>query len=189
MARVIILIAGLPGAGKSVFSDIAKSMNIPVVVLGDIVRDEVRRRGLEITLENVLAVAQELREKLGKEALAVLAIDKIKHHLRHSCVVVVDGVRSPEEVQYIKRYVDAEVLTIAIHASPKTRFARLRSRGRTGDPRHWEEFTKRDVQELSWGIGNVIALADIIIVNEGSIEEFKKNVEELISKVIAEWCT
>lgn len=189
MPRVVMLVAGLPGSGKSIFSDVAKSLGIPVVVLGDIVRDEVRKKQLEPLLENILKVAQELREKLGKEAVAILAIDRIKEYLEEKCVVVVDGIRSLDEVKYIKSHIDAETLIIAIHASPRTRFNRLKLRGRAGDPKNWEEFVERDSRELSWGIGDVIALADVILVNEESIEEFKKKVLNLISEVTRKWCT
>ena len=45
-------------------------------------------------------------------------------------------------------------------------FERIRRRNRPGDPRTWEEFVARDMTELGFGIGNVIALADYMIVNE-----------------------
>lgn len=188
MGRVVILIAGLPGSGKSVFSDIAKTFGIPVVVLGDIVREEVSNRGLEPTLENILAVAQELRERYGKEAVAKLALNRLRKTLEKSCVVVVDGIRSIDEVNYIKSCISADVIVVAIHASQKTRFNRLRARGRAGDPKSWGEFVERDLRELSWGLGNVIALADVVIVNEGSLEEFKRDITNFLKEVVNRWC-
>lgn len=185
----MLLLTGLPGSGKTVFSEIAKSLGIPVITLGDVVREEVVKRGLELTLENILSVAQELREHYGKEAIAMLAANKIKESLKQSCLVVVDGIRSLEEINYIKSLANAEVLVVVVHASPKVRFARLLARGRTGDPKTWDEFVKRDFRELAWGLGNVVALADEIIVNDGSIEEFKSKVKDFLGKVMAKWCT
>lgn len=187
--KVVVLIAGLPGSGKSVFSEIAKALSIPVVILGDIVREEVSNRGLEPTLEIILSVAQELREQYGKEAVVKLALDRLKKALEKSCIVIVDGIRSLDEVNYIRSYIEAEVIVIAIHASQKTRFSRLRARGRAGDPKNWSEFIERDLKELSWGLGNVIALADIVIINEGSLEEFKRSVEDFLKEVMNKWCT
>ncbi len=43
-----------------------------------------------------------------------------------------------------------------------------------------EEFREREKKELSWGLGNVIAMADIVIINEGSLEEFKEKVREIL---------
>ncbi|MFA5579215.1 MAG: AAA family ATPase, partial [Methanothrix sp.] len=31
---------GMPGSGKSVAADVAREMNIPVVVMGDVIREE-----------------------------------------------------------------------------------------------------------------------------------------------------
>ncbi|MEM1720985.1 MAG: AAA family ATPase [Ignisphaera sp.] len=189
MKKVVVFVTGLPGSGKSVFTDVAISRGIPVVVLGDIVREEVSRRGLEPSLENLIKIAQELRERLGPEAIAMLSVEKLLKILDMSCLVVIDGVRSLKEVEYIKMKTDAEAIIVAIHASPKTRFNRLKMRSRSDDPREWSEFIERDMRELSWGLGNVIALADVVIVNEGSLDEFKAMVKEFLDKVVREWCT
>ena len=189
MRSVMILVTGLPGSGKSVFSDVARSLCIPVVTLGDVVREEVSRRGLEPTLENIMSIAQELRNSHGLAAIAMMALGRIRESLRYSCVVVVDGVRSLEEVNYLKSEVEATTILVAIHASPLTRFRRLISRGRSGDPKNWDEFVERDLRELSWGLGNVIALADVVFVNEGSVDEFKKCVNEFLTEVKRKWCT
>ncbi|MEM4903152.1 MAG: AAA family ATPase, partial [Ignisphaera sp.] len=108
MRKVVVFVTGLPGSGKSVFTDVAISRGIPVVVLGDIVREEVSRRGLEPSLENLIKIAQELRERLGPEAIAMLSVEKLLKILDMSCLVVIDGVRSLKEVEYIKMKTDAE---------------------------------------------------------------------------------
>jgi dephospho-CoA kinase len=72
---------------------------------------------------------------------------------------------------------------VAVHASPRTRCERLISRGRSDDPKNWEEFVERDSRELSVGIGNVIALAEEMLVNEASIDDLKVASELVISKV------
>lgn len=189
MKKIVIFIAGLPGSGKGVFTDVAVSRGIPVVVLGDVVREEVSRRGLSRSLENLVRVAQELREKFGPEAIAMLSIGKLVEALEKSCIVVVDGVRSLNEVEYIKMKTGAEAVIVAIHASPRTRFGRIKMRARPGDPKELNEFIERDLRELSWGLGNVIALADEVIVNEGSLDEFRSAIERLLDRVKKEWCT
>ncbi|MEM0501775.1 MAG: AAA family ATPase, partial [Ignisphaera sp.] len=66
--KLVIVVAGMPGSGKSTLSMVAGELNIEVVNLGDIVREEVMRRGLEQNLENLLKVAKQLRENLGNDA-------------------------------------------------------------------------------------------------------------------------
>ena len=55
-------------------------------------------------------------------------------------------------------------------------------RKRIDDTFSKEDFDERDKRELSWGIGEVIALADVMIVNEEGIEEFKKKVEKVLGE-------
>ncbi len=181
MERRYILVAGMPGAGKSIVARVARSMGIPVFTMGDVVRREVERRGLPPTPQNMNRVARELRERHGKTVIAERTLAEITRS-GVTGVVVVDGVRSLEEVEVFSR--DGPVVIVAVHASPRTRFERLRRRGRPGDPSSWEEFRERDLMELGFGLGNVIALADYMLVNEGlSLEEFEAQARSLLEKL------
>ena len=182
--KKLILVAGLPGSGKSVFSKVAEKNSIPVVSLGDVVREEARKRGLDLSAENLGKIATELRQRYGKDIMARRVITKLLYS--ESPIIVVDGVRSLDEVEYFKKFFD--VVIVAIHTSPKTRFSRLRARGRPDDPRSWSDFRERDERELSLGIGNVIALADFMIVNEEiSLSEFEALCERLITRITGEY--
>ncbi len=71
-----------------------------------------------------------------------------------------------------------------VFASPATRFNRLKQRGRSDDPKNREMFDKRDLTELKVGIGSVIALADHILVNEGSKEDLFSKIDQLLESVL-----
>jgi hypothetical protein len=62
----------------------------------------------------------------------------------------------------------------------------LKSRGRSDDPKNWNEFIIRDRREIDVGIGRLIATADRMIVNEGSIQEFKYGVKKLLKEMCSE---
>jgi dephospho-CoA kinase len=62
----------------------------------------------------------------------------------------------------------ANVILVAVHASPKRRFELLKERGRSDDPITRDAFTKRDERELGVGIGEAIAMADEVVSNERS---------------------
>ncbi|KSW12649.1 dephospho-CoA kinase [Pyrodictium occultum] len=172
----------MPGSGKSLFSSVAREMGLPVYVMGDVVREEARRRGLEPTPSNLNMVARLLRKEEGPAAVALRVAGRLERG--SSPVVVVDGVRSLVEVEVFQRL--GRVITVAVHASPRTRFERLRRRGRPGDPGSWEEFRERDMTELSFSLGSVIALADYMLVNEGPVEEFLKAARGLLERLLAE---
>jgi len=149
--------------------------------MGDVIRDEAKRRKLEPTPENIGYVMLKLREEEGPTVVAERCIPKIKDAKDN--VVVVDGIRSLHEVEEFKRHFPKFIL-IAIHASPETRFMRLFERGRSDDPRTREIFIERDLRELNVGLGNAIATADHLIVNEGTKAQLERKVRKVLETVM-----
>ncbi len=178
--RIAIAIVGMPGSGKSTCIEaVVKAIDIDRISLGDVVREEATKRG--VPLSKINEFANELRKELGPAAVAILARDKL---VVSRDVCLIDGVRSLYEIEFFRKEMGIEVIVVAIHASPRKRFERLRNRGRPDDPRTWEEFEARDLRELSWGLGSVIALADYMIVNEGSLDELKSACIKVVTRVL-----
>jgi len=178
----IIAFAGMPFSGKSEAVKIAKNMNISVVRMGDLVWDEVKKQGLEINDENVGRVANDMRKLHGMDIWAKRTIDKILK-IKDANKIVIDGIRNFEEIDFFKKMLGANFLTIAIHASDKIRYKRAMSRGRKDDSMDLKLIKERDQRERGWGLDRVIASADIVISNEGSIDEFRSNVKEVLRKI------
>jgi dephospho-CoA kinase len=177
--RRVIAISGMPGAGKGIAASAAKQLGLLVLVLGDVIREETERRRLEPNPKNMGDVMLALRKEEGPAAVAKRLLQKAE--ALNSPTVVIEGVRSLHEIEELQTKFDA--MTIAIHASPKTRFQRLLSRGRSDDPKTWEVFCERDNRELDVGLGHVIALANMVLVNEGSITELQSKFTEYVSKL------
>lgn len=178
----IVAFTGMPCSGKTEAVEIAKAMGIPVIRMGDVVWGEVKNRGLELNDENVGTVANMMREKHGKNIWARRTVDKIKS-LNIANNIVVDGIRNVEEVNLFKKELSNNFVIIAITASDEVRKKRSLSRGRKDDSNDIKDIEERDKRELRWGIGNVIASADIVISNEGSIDEFRRLVKEVLQKL------
>ena len=49
----------------------------------------------------------------------------------------------------------------------------------------WEEFLERDAREIKWGIESAMALCEHMIVNEGTLEEFRVNIKDLLGRLKA----
>ena len=92
-------------------------------------------------------------------------------------IFLVDGCRSLDEVQSYRR-LSKEVYIIGVHAPRMIRYDRLVQRGREDAPKNIEEFDERDNRELGWGLGNVIALSDILIVNNSDLDSFRAKVRD-----------
>jgi len=175
----VIAISGMPGAGKGVASEAGKQFGLEVLLLGDVIREETQRRGLEPTPKNVGGVMLQVRRDEGPAAVVKRLVPKIE--ASRSPTIIVEGIRSEDELRELRTKFD--VTSVAIHASPKTRFQRLLSRGRSDDPKTWDIFYERDSRELNVGLGHVIALADVLLVNEGSIETLQSSFRTTLDKM------
>jgi dephospho-CoA kinase len=181
--RMVLGVAGMPGAGKGTVREIFQKMGYTVVVMGDEVREEAKRRNVKPTPENLGMIMLKLREEEGPAAVAKRCIPKMEEAKEK---VVVEGIRSLHEVDEFKKHFQNFTL-IAVHASPETRFQRLFQRKRSDDPKRWETFRERDLRELNVGIGAAIATADKVIVNEGSKFQLKRRAREVLKEVLGKW--
>jgi len=170
----------MPGAGKSTIAEGLEPKGYEIINMGDAVREEARKRNLESTRENLGKLMLELREKNGPGAIAELVKPQIESST--SNVILIDGVRSNDEIQILKKY--GMVKLLAVHASTDTRFNFLQKRGRSDDPQTKQHFDERDNRELGVGISNSIALSDYAISNVGMTKE---ELIERTFKVIQSW--
>jgi dephospho-CoA kinase len=175
----LIIVTGMPGAGKSEVADVYRNNGFPIVVMGDVIREEARRRGLEANRTNTKKIALELREKNGPGAIAKFCVETLKE--KDAETIVIEGCRSLAEIDIFDDYAE-KVTIVSVHTSPSTRFARLKNRGRDDAPLKWESFRERDLMELALGLGGVIAMSDIMLINESTIEELQKSSEEILKR-------
>jgi dephospho-CoA kinase len=166
----ILLVTGMPGSGKEELLNVARSMGFQFLRMGDIVREFHRTSGAAEKGLSVGQVANSERELHGKDIWAKRAMETMTGDL-----FLVDGCRSLDEVESFRGLSD-QVLIIGVHAPPSIRYERLVQRGREDAPKDLQEFNERDSRELGWGLGNVIALSDIIIVNDSDLESFRSEV-------------
>jgi dephospho-CoA kinase len=158
----IVAVTGMPGAGKSTAAHALVQRGWRRVVMGDVIRAETKRRGLEPDSKNTGEVMKLLRKEHGDSAVADLCLKEIQK-MKYNRVVV-DGIRSMAEVDEFRK--KARVLLVAVHASPSRRFELLKERGRSDDPLTHDMFVQRDRRELGVGIAEAIALADETISNQ-----------------------
>lgn len=171
----IVATVGMPGSGKGVFEEVAQDLDVPVVSMGDVIRDEVSRRGLERTDENMGEVAVEMREQGGDAAVAERCVDHVRDAVEESeeGVVLVDGVRGQAEVERFREEFGEDLEVVAIEVPFEVRLERLRERGRSDDMSSEEELRMRDDRERGYGLDEAMEEADTVVENLGTINEFK----------------
>lgn len=174
-------IVGMAGAGKSEVAGILKKTGFTIIRFGDITDGEVAGRGLKLNEVNERRVRELLREQHGMAAYAKLNRPRIDKALKQGNVVI-DGLYSWEEYLFLKDYYKDGLQTIAVWASPETRYARLARRSHR--PLSAQEAAGRDRAEVEkLNKGGPIAMADFTIVNESSIENLEKEVTEAVTRL------
>ena len=182
--KLVIGLTGMPGSGKSLVVKTAQELGYDVVTMGDVIREETGKKGLELNPANVGKVMLELRAKDGDNVIAEKCVPKIG--ARQNQKVMIDGIRSLVEADTFKNHF-ANFVLVAVHAPPQLRFNRLSSRGRSDDPKTYAIFHERDMRELNVGLGNAIALAEYLIINDDSIDTLKSRVKEILQKAEQKW--
>ena len=172
----LIITTGMPGAGKEEFLIAASDSGIPFIRMGDIVREFHAKRSEEDKDLSVGQLANLDRQRYGFDIWAKRAMEKM-----YGDIFMIDGCRSMDEVRAYRNLTD-DVHIVGIFASPKTRYDRLVKRGRDDAPANIDEFNERDSRELGWGLGETMALADRMIINESSLEDFKNGVRALMEE-------
>ena len=168
----------MPFSGKSEAVKIAKEQNIPVIRIGEMVWEETKKQNLELNDQNVGIIANNMRIKYGMDIWAKKTIEKIKK-IKNIKILVIDGIRNLEEVETFKRELNNDFLLVAIQISDNLRYQRAMNRNRKDDSKDLVKIKERDKREISWGLNTVIASADIIISNEGPLEELYDKIKQI----------
>lgn len=175
---MIICITGMPGAGKTTVAEVLRSAGYSVITMGDVVREEAGRQGLELDDVTLGKLMLRLRKEHGPAALALLIAEKIKKSKNN--LLVIDGLRSLQEVEVLKQHGTVRVL--AIHAPRQARFRFLTDRKRSDAPDSLDEFDSRDRREFDVGIGEAVSFSDSVITNDGTIKELQKRALEVVGR-------
>jgi dephospho-CoA kinase len=177
----IIGTVGLPGSGKGEAAAVAEDAGVPVVSMGDVVREECRRRGLD-PADHHGEIAQTLREEDGLDAIAQRTLPPVREHLNDHETVLIDGIRSAVEVDRFREAFGEDFVLVSVEAPFDLREERVLDRGRDNVDEDGEPLEARDERELGFGMGEAMDDADVTIENTGTLEAFQKRVRELLSE-------
>ena len=141
---MIIGVSGRNGAGKGAVVEFLGERSFYVFSLSDVVRDELKRQGVEETRERMIEAGRGLRERGGPGALAEGLISQLLPDRNY----VIDSIRHPAEVETLRRF-SPEFRLVWVDASETRRFERIRQRGRPGDPTEIEALRALEARELT----------------------------------------
>lgn len=182
----VIGLTGTIGSGKDVVREILeKKFNTVSVKLSDLLDQAIlKKKGIATTREIQQDSGDQLRKQYGNHILAKIAVEFMK---KNNDMKVIDGIRNPGEVDFLRQQFGEDFKLIAVDAPQQVRFERVVKRNRDIDPKTWEEFVVADERdqgkeqpEYGQQVRKCIEMADVVLQNDGSLEEFQKKVEDVI---------
>lgn len=179
--KAIIAIVGLPGVGKSEASHFLQQKNIPVIRFGDLTDEYLKENNLPKNQVNEKSFREGIRAELGMAAYAIKCEPRISKASANHDIVVLDGLRSWEEYEYLKdRF--PHLVILALYAPASVRHERLKNRRERGLSD--SEAKKRDIAEIiNLNMAPPIALADYLIVNEGTVLDLDTKLTDFLKKI------
>ena len=177
-AKKLLIIVGMAGCGKSVVVDYFKHKNWQVIYFGGVTLNEVKKRNLPVNQSNEKMVREELRQIHGMEAYAKLEFPNIKKALSQG-LTIIDGLYSWSEYKFLREHINIPIIILAVYTPKKLRYERLSKRKFRGLDFKGAEL--RDFAEIeNLEKGGPIAIADQIIVNDGSIEKLHSDLDKFL---------
>ena len=180
--RKVIVVVGPIASGKGFVADYLEQMGYQKYSLSDRVREETAGRGLEIERKNLQDVGDDLRRKRGKAVLAEMTAGLIKDDEEK---IVIESIRNPGEVEYFREKLGAVI--IGVTANTQIRFERALKRGDAKTRKEFDEAERRDrgigQDQFGQAVDECLKLADVVIENNGTYEEFKEEVDEGLIKL------
>jgi dCMP deaminase len=182
---MIIGLTGKNGSGKTAVSEYLKSRSFSYYSLSDEIRVEIRKNRQEITRDLLIKTGNDLRTRYGPGILAERALSVLDKEHNY----VVDSIRSPYEVEVLRRRKDFTLLAVESDAS--IRFLRSRERGRESAAQTLDQFLEEEARELSSDnpanqqLEATLQAADVIVINNGSLDELHRKLDELLPPLMS----
>ena len=176
---MIIGITGLDGSGKDMVTESLGQNGFFRVSFSDILKEELKKRNLKVTKENLIETGNYLRTRFGRKILARLALQKVEDGENY----VFTSIRNPLEAKFLMSRHD--FLLVNVQAPEKVRLRRLQIRKFDGDPTTLKELHQADKQESSNNpkkqqLHKVMKMAQVTINNDSSLEKLQQKVDKLL---------
>ena len=182
---MIIGITGTIGAGKGTVVDyLVTRKGFKHYSARDFIVAEVKKRGLPVNRDTITPVANDLRKQHGPGYI----IESLYRQAEAaSGDAVIESIRTPGEIELLKK--QGGFYLFAVDADPAVRYERVKNRGQVTDNVSFETFKQQEEREMrstdptKQNISACVAQADHVFVNNGTVEELHRQVEEVVTKL------
>ncbi|MBN2043308.1 MAG: AAA family ATPase [Candidatus Aenigmarchaeota archaeon] len=182
MNYLVLGITGKRGCGKdTVAQHLKKKYGFHVLVYtDDVLAPILRAQGKQVTRENLIRLATELRNQDGPAALT----EMISERITSEGFWCISGVRLPEEVEFLRGFYGQVFKLMNVNCDDRKRYERVRSRGTKGEANiTYEEFTETDKRVTEAPIAETGKLADFEVENNGTKEELNRHLDRIMDEI------
>lgn len=185
--KIIIGITGTLGAGKGTIVDyLVKNKGfVHFSAREDVINKEIDRRGLPVSRDNMVLVANDLRKKYGPSYVAE-ELFKMAQNSDQNCVL--ESLRTAGEIESLRN--KGKFYLFAINAEQKTRYNRVQERkNEQSDNVSFEKFVEQEETEMKsddlnkQNLSKCISMADYVFENNGTFENLYKQIDEIIERI------
>ena len=175
-ASPVVCIVGRQGSGKSTLNGMLEEQRYQVIELSDMVR-KAMPPGYDIS-----DFVNETKGRYGDMVFAKWILEEVKASKRQP---IITGVKGLAEMNFLKQHLNMVVVAIDIPA--QVRMERVLGSGNAtapaDHPKSVEQFLRKEESEERMGMPKIIANADYVIINDGTIEALKSKVLGIIKSV------
>lgn len=145
------------------------------------IRDILDRLYIEQNRKNLQNLSTILRQNFGEDVMSKVIAEDAKNDKND--LVLIEGIRRPTDISYLKENPGFHLIYIT--ADPKIRWERLVKRAENpGDTeKTYEQFLEDEKAEADCLIKDLGKTAEFIINNNGTLEEFYQQMEDIIAKI------
>jgi len=175
---MLIGLTGRNASGKSTLVAWFVSKGMLSESCSDSIRAHLREQGVAESRSALIEGGRELRRMGGAGILAEMLLERLA-----GSDAVIDSIRTPGEVEALRSRED--FVLIEVRAGMEARWKRAQERARAGDALDRETFFAQEQSEAvakdeaGQALDATADLADMILVNDGSIDELNADLEEL----------
>lgn len=181
-----IAFVGPAAVGKDVVSEyLSEKYSLKHISSGDIIREYILKNNLgELNRKNLQLTGNKLRKERGGDVLVKIALENSDKDGANG--LILSGLRAIDEVETFKKLGGT---VIGITAPIEQRYNLTKKRGRIGENISFDDFKKiEDEEDLNsdrngQNVSRVVSMADITIVNDGTLEELFGKIESIIKKL------
>ena len=171
--KTVIVLIGKIACGKDIaWEYLAKKFAGKQLWISSSLRILARQKNIEESRENLIAIGKEVAEKYGDGYLAEVLVTQNPEE-----ILIITWPRQLGQLEYFRK--NTKGLFVSINSDEKTRYERMKQRGKIGEDITFETFCELEKMEESTvqRVSDCMKLADIVIENNGTLEAFYQKLD------------